>query len=101
MDGPAASFSQQKCKINKDNLINILLNISTPFNIIFHNSDGCFFSCHTELLKIPNLKKIYTQNLTISPEERIIPLPIGIANSMWKHGNLNIWNQILTNIDFK
>lgn len=97
IDGQVANFSQQKCKINKDNLINILLNISTPFNIIFHNSDGCFFSCHTELLKISNLKKIYTQNLSIEPDERIIPLPIGIANSMWRHGNLNIWNQILKN----
>ena len=95
IDGQSGNFSQQKCKINKDNLINILLNISTPFNIIFHNSDGCFFSSHTELLKISNLKKIYTQNLSIEPQDRIIPLPIGIANSMWKHGNLNIWNQIL------
>lgn len=94
IDGQMANFSQQKYK---DNLLNILINISTPFNIIFHNSDGCFFSCHTELLKISNLKKIYTQNLSIEPEERIIPLPIGIANSMWRHGNLNIWNQILKN----
>jgi len=95
IDGLVAGFSQQKCKINKDNLINILLNISTPFNIIFHNSDGCFFCSHRELLKISNLKKIYTQNLSIEPQERIIPLPIGIANSMWRHGNLNIWNEIL------
>jgi hypothetical protein len=97
IDGESASFSQQKCKTNKDNLINLLLNISTPFNIIFHNSDGCFFPSHRQLLQISNLRKIYTQNLSIEPEERIIPLPIGIANSMWKHGNLNIWNQILKN----
>ena len=97
IDGEAASFSQQKCKINKDNLINILLNISTPFNIIFHNSDGSFCCSYRELLKISNLKKIYTQNLSIESEERIVPLPIGIANSMWSHGNLNIWKQILEN----
>ena len=46
---------------------------------------------------IPNLNKIFTQNITIEPRERIIPLPIGIANSMWKHGDLNIWKQILEN----
>jgi len=80
-------------------LKNILSNISTKFNIFLHNSDGSFKKKHTELLKISNLKKIYTQNLSIEPDERIIPLPIGIANSMWSHGNLNIWKRVLeTNI---
>ena len=97
IDGKSANFSDQKCDSNKQKLINILSNISTPFNIIFHNSDGSFRNCHTEILNIPNLNKIYTQNITVIPNERIIPIPIGIANSMWKHGNLDIWNAILCN----
>ena len=31
IDGQVANFSQQKCKINKDNLINILLKINNEF----------------------------------------------------------------------
>lgn len=77
IDGESANFSQQKCKRNKDNLINLLLNISTSFDIIFHNSDAAFKYENKYILQIPNLKKIYTQNLSIEPDERIIPLPIG------------------------
>lgn len=80
---------------NLKNIHIILSNITTKFNIIFHNSDGSFNKEHKILLSIPNLKTIYTQNLSINPEERIIPLPIGIANSMWPHGNLDIWKHIL------
>jgi|SaaInlV_150m_DNA_2_1039686.scaffolds.fasta_scaffold01148_11 hypothetical protein len=97
IDGKSAKFSQNKCDNNYKNLMDILNNITTNFNIIFHNSDGHFLSNRVELLNIPNLNKIFTQNITIEPRERIIPLPIGIANSMWKHGDLNIWKQILEN----
>ena len=95
IDGEAANFNREKCTNNLKNLFIILSNISTKFNIIFHNSDGGFKDEHKSILQIDNVNKIYTQNLTIKPEERIIPLPIGIANSMWQHGNLHIWKQIL------
>lgn len=80
---------------NLQNIHIILSSIVTKFNIIFHNSDGSFKKEHKILLSIANLKTIYAQNLSIKPEERIIPLPIGIANSMWSHGNLDIWKQVL------
>jgi hypothetical protein len=95
IDGEAANFNSVKCSNNLKNITIILSNISTKFNIIFHNSDGEFKNEHKSLLQISNVNKIFTQNLSIEPEERIIPLPIGIANSMWRHGNLNIWKQIL------
>lgn len=82
-------------------LKNILSNISTKFNIFFHNSDGSFKKEHKSILQISNVNKIFTQNISIEPEERIIPLPIGIANSMWHHGNLNIWKEILKNNNFE
>ena len=97
IDGQIANFNNERCINNLKNIYIILYNISTKFNIIFHNSDGVFKKEHKSLLQISNLKKIYTQNLSIEPEERIIPLPIGIANSMWSHGNFNIWKQILKN----
>ena len=78
---------------NLKNLYIILSSISTRFNIFFHNSDGVFKKEHKNILN--NVNKIFTQNISIEPEERIIPLPIGIANSMWFHGNLNIWKKVL------
>jgi hypothetical protein len=95
IDGEKADYDNNKCIKNFQNLIVILSNISTPHNIFFHNSDGCFKNEHKKLLELPNIKKIYSQNLLIEPEERIVPLPIAIANSMWSHGNLNIWKYIL------
>ena len=97
IDGEAANFNTEKCTNNLKNLFIILSNISTKFNIIFHNSDGVFKDEHKSILQFDNVNKIYSQNLSIKQEERIIPLPIGIANSMWRHGNLHIWRQILEN----
>jgi len=95
IDGEIANFNNERCINNLKNISIILSNISTKFNIIFHNSDGSFKNEHKSLLQISNVNKIFTQNLSIESEDRIIPLPIGIANSMWRHGNLNIWKQIL------
>jgi hypothetical protein len=95
IDGEIANCNNDRCINNLKNISIILSNISTKFNIIFHNSDGAFKNEHKSLLQISNVNKIFTQNLSIESEDRIIPLPIGIANSMWRHGNLNIWKQIL------
>ncbi len=78
-----------RCKNIKDKL----LLFKNPFNLILHNSDGNFEEKDLHLLEIPNIKKIYTQNMNVN-HERIIPLPIGIANSMWKHGNLDTFIKI-------
>ena len=80
-------------------LYTILMNISTHFNLVFHNSDGCFSNKHLKLFDIKNLNKIFTQNINIKPTDRIIPLGIGIANTMWPHGNLHIWSNILATSD--
>lgn len=97
IDGEKENFNHERCINNLKNITIILSNISTKFNIIFHNSDGEFKNEHKRILQFSNVNKIFTQNLSIEPEERLIPLPIGIANSMWRHGNLNIWKQILEN----
>lgn len=77
-------------------IINVIRSIPNTVNLFFHNSDGEFNENHTVLLLLPNVHKIYTQNLSITPTDRLQPLPIGIANSMWPHGNLAIWSGILT-----
>ena len=74
-------------------LINILNVMKNDFNIYFHNSDGNFFNCYyIELSKIPNLKKIYSQNNTVMS---VITLPIGQANSQWTHGNYKLLENVI------
>tara|TARA_Y100000389_G_C17257922_1_gene411486 strand:- start:138 stop:698 length:561 start_codon:yes stop_codon:yes gene_type:complete len=41
-----------------------------------------------------SLKHIYTQNCDVI-HDKVTPLPIGIANSMWNHGNLSSWENVL------
>jgi hypothetical protein len=64
-----------------------LKQFKNKFSLILHNSDQDFNPHHTRLLDIPNLQNIYTQNCNIN-KEQVHPLPIGIANSRWKHGDL-------------
>lgn len=78
-----------------DKLYQLLSTVTHRFTLYFHNSDDCFSQTHTKLLDIPLLDKIYTQNIAIRPTDRILSLPIGIANQMWKHGDLNAWKRVL------
>ena len=79
-----------------EKLCHLLSNIQTPFRLFIHNSDDGFKTHHEKLLKvIPNIQHIYTQNIEITPTCNISPLPIGIANRMWRHGDLEAWKQNL------
>lgn len=73
-------------------LVNILSHIKTPFKLFFHNGDTTFTKEHSNALLVnKNILCIYSQNLSIHPYDRLKPLPIGIANSMWSHGNIYTW----------
>lgn len=54
-----------------------------------HNSDHHFDGTYKKLVDSENIIKIYAQNLDY-PEynSKLVLLPIGIANSMWIHGDL-------------
>jgi hypothetical protein len=76
-------------------LVYILSHIKTPFKLFFHNGDTTFTQEHSNiLLQNNNISCIYSQNLSIPPHDRLKPLPIGIANSMWAHGNIYMWVSI-------
>jgi hypothetical protein len=63
------------------------LDNNLTYILYVHNSDHTFDSSYDELLKYNYIKTIYTQNLNInSPKVKL--LPIGLANSMWPHGNM-------------
>jgi hypothetical protein len=59
--------------------------------LYIHNSDDEFDSKFSELLdgSIKNITKIYAQNINQIYNEKLNYLPIGLANSMFKHGDTN------------
>jgi len=70
------------------------------FILVTHNSDGEICEC-IEVLAILNCSKLikwYAQNIRMS-HAKLGFLPIGIANSQWKHGNLD--NFKLANMGLK
>lgn len=75
-----------------DNFIEYILPIldkSIQYILYIHNSDHSFNDTHSNLINSDVIKKIYAQNINYSKEnDKLNLLPIGIANSMWKHGNL-------------
>jgi hypothetical protein len=82
-------------------LKNILKNISYVFELYFHNGDEGFYKHHLILFDIKNLKNIYAQNLNTSLIVNLHVLPIGIANSQWKHGDLNTLVEIINSSNEK
>ncbi len=79
---------------NLDELISKLNFFKNPFILILHNSDAVFNDTHLILFdKIPLLKAIYTQNIN-THHKNVIPLPIGLPNSQWNHGNLKKFRKV-------
>lgn len=65
------------------------------FILITHNSDQNIEPTESikQILKCENLVKWYAQNLVFH-DEKLSLLPIGLANSMWAHGNLEPFNDM-------
>ena len=63
------------------------------FILITHNSDGDITDNPEiqTILNCPNLDKWYAQNICFD-NSKLFFLPIGIANSQWSHGNIEIFN---------
>lgn len=67
-----------------------------PFILISHNSDENITHDKPFVFNILNCDKLikwYAQNVCVKHEKLEI-LPIGIANSKWEHGNLDIYSSI-------
>lgn len=59
------------------------------FVLYTHNSDHSFNDSFQDLLQDDKIKHVYAQNIDYSFEStKLTLLPIGIANSMWEHGDL-------------
>jgi len=70
-----------------------------PFILISHNSDVNIINneCYNYIANHPIIIKWYTQNLILY-HYKVNLLPIGLANSQWEHGNLEIFNNTFKNI---
>ena len=92
-------LNTDKPKLIESKLYDKLSKLKNPFTLILHNSDDEFGEKQLKYLDIPNCKKIYTQNMDVVHDD-VIPLPIGIANSCWKWGDLSVWDKVLR-VNFK
>lgn len=69
-----------------------------PFILVTHNSDYSINSRHSQYLSNVNLIKWYAQNVDYQ-HDKLVPIPIGIANKEWSHGDTSIVDSIMqTNI---
>lgn len=64
---------------------------SNPFVLITHNGDANIDNVDfvNLIVNTPNMKRWYAQNVNFY-HDKLIPIPIGIANRMWSHGNFSI-----------
>jgi hypothetical protein len=63
------------------------LNTNYKYKIYLHNSDHSFNTSHIKLLESSLINKVYSQNLDYPIHKKLQLLPIGLANSMWPHGD--------------
>ncbi len=61
--------------------------------IITHNSDDHITESCKDLLDSPKIKKWYCQNRQFE-HEKLITIPIGLANSQWPHGNQKMIEEV-------
>jgi hypothetical protein len=66
--------------------------IKHPFILITPNfenySDGPLPGPYIKLLKQENLAAWFLQNIDCPHSDRLVPIPIGLSNQFWSHGNL-------------
>lgn len=73
-------------------------------NLFVGNSDENFNSNNNVincLLSKNFINEMYIQNLNIPATDKLKILPIGIANSLWNHGNLNTFTQVFNENYYK
>ena len=67
--------------------------LTQPFILVSHNSDDAVTEKYIKYLNESKIINWYSQNVNYK-HEKLISLPIGIANSQWPHGDLSIIDKI-------
>jgi hypothetical protein len=71
--------------------------IQKPFILVTHNSDLSAPNEHAVHLLNPKILRWYASNPNIQNRSKLSPIPIGLANKRWPHGNLNIFTHAFKN----
>lgn len=75
-------------------LVSRLARLQNRFVLVFHNSDHNFAPEHLELFRrLGKLDGVYAQNMNVV-DERVRPLPIGLANRQWYNGDLTLFRRV-------
>lgn len=69
------------------------IDIDIPIHIITHNSDIPIDKRFSNFLENDNVLSWRGQNINIE-HEKVTPVPIGLANPKWPHGNPEIFNKV-------
>ena len=72
---------------------NIFPLIEHPITLMTHNSDFGILEKYRPYLDSDKIVKWFAQNADIQ-HPKLVPIPIGIANSQWPHGNLALFDKI-------
>lgn len=80
--------------------IHIVKFLQNNFVLVTHNSDTSIVGDLRIILENSKLEFWHGQNVLIL-HNKLGSLPIGIANSMWAHGNLNILEKIISSPQIK
>lgn len=68
--------------------------IMNKYILITHNSDFGVLSKYEPILADEKIIVWFGQNAAIKNNKKFIPIPIGIANQCWSHGNVTIFNKV-------
>ena len=88
------------CSADVEYLCKILEYLKNPFVLVMHNSDQSITEKYSSVFDNKKILKIYTQNLLIHHPKCIV-LPIGLANSQWDHGNLDLFCKVVNSTEIK
>ncbi len=67
--------------------------------VYLHNSDHHFTDDHIRLLDAKHITKVFSQNINFSYiHPKLSFLPIGLANSMWEHGDVDALYKTISSI---
>jgi len=88
------------CSADVEYLCKILEYLKNPFVLLMHNSDQSITEKYSDVFDNEKILKIYTQNLLIHHPKCMV-LPIGVANSQWNHGNLDLFCKVINDTEMK
>ncbi len=72
--------------------------IETQIVLLSHNSDGCVTEAHLPYLNSPKVHAWYAQNPRVH-HPKLTAVPIGIANSQWRHGDMAALARVMRDVD--